>query len=153
MNKTINNTLLLIKTQYENHRIKLETNLDENIGNVLGDEYKLEQVIINLLGNARDTIESKMNDSDKTSNMGKIKIVTYNKKNKIYIEITDNGTGIPEDKIDKIFDPFYTTKDPEKGTGLGLSIVYGIIHEMNGEISAQSKLNEFATIKIALPEV
>ncbi|MCD4797208.1 MAG: tetratricopeptide repeat protein [Candidatus Cloacimonetes bacterium] len=153
VNETINNTLLLIKTQYENHRIKLETNLDENIGNALGDKYKLEQVIINLLGNARDAIESKRNDSDKTSNMGKIKIVTYNKKNKIYIDITDNGTGIPEDKIDKIFDPFYTTKDPEKGTGLGLSIVYGIIQEMNGEISIQSKLNEFATIKITLPEV
>ncbi len=66
--------------------------------------------------------------------------------------VKDNGTGIPKKNIDNIFDPFFTTKDVESGTGLGLSITYGIIKEMKGQISVESKINKFTRIKVALPK-
>lgn len=99
--------------------------------NVNGDEQRLVQVFVNLLGNARDASPDKS-------------IITITGKQEAYsviIEVTDQGCGIPAEKLDQIFEPFYTTKEPGRGTGLGLSLVYSIIEEHYGNIQVFSPIN------------
>jgi len=77
--------------------------------------------------------------------------VVLKANNEIKIEISDNGPGIPKESIDKIFDPFYTTKEVGKGTGLGLSIVYSIIEKLGGRIMVASEIGQGTTFNIYLP--
>jgi len=102
---------------------------------------QLNQVFMNILVNAAHSIK----------NRGKITIKTYSEGERVFVEISDTGAGIPEENLTKIFDPFFTTKEPGKGTGLGLSIVYGIIKKHNGEIKVKSKVGEGTTFTIELP--
>ena len=102
---------------------------------------QLNQVFMNILVNAAHSIK----------NRGKITIKTYSEGERVFVEISDTGAGIPEENLTKIFDPFFTTKEPGKGTGLGLSIVYGIIKKHNGEIKVKSKVGEGTTFIIELP--
>jgi signal transduction histidine kinase/Flp pilus assembly protein TadD len=149
-NSVIENAIMLVQTQFKNHQVKLNKELDENIGFTLGNAFQLEQVMMNLLSNAKDAVEDKaqtISDYEK-----EIFVKTYQQENRIYLEVRDNGTGISEEALAKIFDPFYTTKSAEKGTGLGLSISYGIIKEMNGDIEVDSKDSEFTLMRIILPE-
>jgi histidine kinase len=96
----------------------------------------LEQVIINLLVNARDAIEEKWNTRGQRQENDKIELIARREKNWVIVEVCDSGTGIPEHLLEKIFEPFFTTKEVGKGTGLGLSISYGIITECGGKIEA-----------------
>jgi len=153
VNEVCKNTLLMLETQYKHHNVEFTFDLDNTIGFVVGNKYKLEQVVLNILSNAKDAVDQKYNTVRNSSYKKKIKIKTYQNKDHIVAEIEDNGTGISEEDKDNIFDPFFTTKSPEKGTGLGLSISYGIIKEMKGEISVKSKLNEYTIMKISLPAV
>jgi len=137
---------MIIRQQYEDHDISFTLSLDENIRPILGNQFKLEQVILNLITNARDAIDEKFIDAH--SEEKQISITTIQEKQFAYIKISDNGIGIQKNNIDHIFEPFYTTKDPEKGTGLGLSVSYGILEEMNAEISVSSKPNLFTTFTI-----
>jgi two-component system NtrC family sensor kinase len=105
--------------------------------------------VINLLTNARDALVAKKNKEKDFFEM-KIGIKTYQENNAIIVEITDNGSGIPKEEIDKVMLPFYTTKDPGKGTGLGLSICYRIIKEMNGIIEISSNPLNGTKVKIIL---
>ncbi|NOY77230.1 MAG: response regulator [Calditrichaeota bacterium] len=102
---------------------------------------QLNQVFMNLLVNAAQAIEKN----------GLIKIKTFAKKNRIYVQITDNGCGIPKKNLHRIFDPFFTTKEVGKGTGLGLSTAYNIIKKHNGEIRVESKVGKGTRFTIELP--
>jgi PAS domain S-box-containing protein len=102
---------------------------------------QLNQVIVNLLVNAAQAIETK----------GEILIKTTSDPNQITITIADTGAGIPADKLDRIFEPFYTTKEVGKGTGLGLSIVYDIVKKHNGEIRVASEVGKGTTFTISIP--
>jgi C4-dicarboxylate-specific signal transduction histidine kinase len=105
----------------------------------------MEQVILNLLTNARDA----MAGSDRES---KITLRVFETNKGVHITTEDTGGGIPEDILPRIFDPFYTTKEMGKGTGLGLSISYGIIRDMNGIIVADN-IGNGARFEITLPIV
>jgi len=105
------------------------------------DINQMKQVIVNLLNNAKDAIEGS----------GKIIIETAFINDKVLISVTDNGVGIPEDKINKIFLPFFTTKPVGKGTGLGLSVSFSIIKNLGGSISVESELGKGTTFTIELP--
>jgi len=139
LNTVIEDSLSMMKTQFQNHDVKLELDLQKIPGFIIGNKHKTEQVIINLLTNAKDAVDEKATKTNDSSYKRTISISTFQEKNKIVFRIRDNGIGIPKENLQNIFDPFFTTKDPEKGTGLGLSIVYGIIEEMNGEISVESE--------------
>lgn len=102
---------------------------------------QLNQVFMNLLVNSSHAIEDK----------GAITIRTHSEGEKVYIEIIDTGKGIPRDKIDKVFDPGFTTKGVGVGTGLGLSISYNIIKEHKGEITVKSEEGKETTFLIVLP--
>lgn len=95
---------------------------------VLGNEQRLQQVFVNLLGNARDA-------SDDGSS---ITVSSEASKQSVVIHVVDQGSGIPPHVIDQIFEPFFTTKDVGKGTGLGLALVYSIVEEHYGHIAIES---------------
>jgi signal transduction histidine kinase len=152
VNEVINNALSLITIQYRNHNINLSLELAADDFFTFGNKYKLEQVILNLLSNAKYAVDEKEQTTKIKYYQKRITIRTSTAKGLIYISIEDNGTGIPNEVIDNIFDPFFTTKKSEAGTGLGLSIIYGIVKEMKGNISAESEFGKFTRITVELPE-
>ncbi|WP_162179096.1 ATP-binding protein [Pelobacter seleniigenes] len=105
------------------------------------NQGQLNQVVMNLLINAAHAIE----------NNGEIKISTSVAEQNVYISIADNGSGIPQHLLGRIFEPFYTTKDVGQGTGLGLSIAYDIIKQHNGEIFVESELGKGTIFTLRLP--
>jgi PAS domain S-box-containing protein len=105
------------------------------------NESKLHQAILNILSNAIQAIEDQ----------GSITITTQVKKNQLTLQIKDTGCGIQPENIQKITDPFFTTKEPGKGTGLGLSITQNIILEMRGTLNFTSQKEEGTTVTITLP--
>ena len=152
INEVINNALSMVKTQYKNHNVKCTISLNCKDCYTYGNKYKLEQVILNILSNAKYAIDEKENTINDISYQKQIKIKTYENRNNLFINIEDNGIGILENDLIKIFDPFFTTKKSEVGTGLGLSITYGILKEMKGDINVETKLNEHTIMKISLPK-
>ena len=147
----IQNALSMIKVQLKSHNIELKMEIQNDPMIVEGNPYRLEQVIVNLLSNARYAVEEKerMNNLGFYSKSIRVKCVAEN--NYCLLSVYDNGMGISLRHINNIFDPFFTTKDEEKGTGLGLSISYGIIKEMGGRIDVESKEGVFSNFVVTLP--
>jgi PAS domain S-box-containing protein len=150
MSEVVHNALSLISKQYENKGIDLQVKFTGKPDTTLGNKYKLEQVILNLLSNARYAVfEKEKAEGEDYRKM--IKINTFANRKSCGIIIYDNGTGIPDSIIGNIFDPFFTTKKEEMGTGLGLSIIYGIVQEMKGDIKADSKEGKYTRLVVTLP--
>jgi two-component system, NtrC family, sensor kinase len=138
----IENSISLVEHQLKKQRIQLELRVAEGLPLVSGDGLKLMQVIVNLINNAVDAMESE----------GKLVVsATGTVDGKVSIKVTDSGHGIPAEAMDKLFDPFFTTKPIGKGTGLGLSVCYGIIQQFGGSITIDSKPAEGTTVEIQLP--
>lgn len=157
--KTELNQLLLTLTPLIPKDIVLKTNINE-IETIYFDKVQLQQLIMNLVVNARDAILEH-------SNTGEIRIDftpyyanhdicsschTLINENYIAVSISDNGNGIDEKTIEKIFEPFYTTKEVGKGTGMGLSIIHGIIHKIGGHLLCKSVIGEGTTFTILMPK-
>jgi PAS domain S-box-containing protein len=130
---TIQSALSLVKEQLRLAEINVVVNAPNNCSPVLGHQVQLEQVLLNLLTNAQDAIKSFASCDQKV-----IKVDIVNLENTIEISVENIGPKIPEAIIERIFEPFYTTKEIGKGTGLGLSVSYGIIRDMKGEISVKN---------------
>ncbi len=147
VNKTVKNAV-----QLTNHILNesgvLELQLTEDIPTIKGHETEIEQVLINLISNACDSIkEKKAQTGDNFTGM--IKIRSFVNEN-VFVEVTDNGGGIKEDVKDKIFDPYYTSKPYGIGTGIGLSISLNIIKKNNGNITCRSIDGEGTTFCLEL---
>ncbi len=140
IHEEIDNVLVLLKNKYKNH-VQITKNYHDNAPQIQCLPGKINQVLMNILSNAIDSIKEK----------GLIDIETMSDSTSFYISIEDNGSGISEENQKKIFDPFFTTKEVGKGMGLGLSLTYSIIEEHNGEISVQSEVNKGTTFMIKLP--
>lgn len=139
----------LVSEQLRLSEIGLSTSIPAACRPVLGHPLRLEQVVINLLNNAKDaTLERR--DRDGRLGTIELELVDDRKANTVGIRVTDTGGGIAPDVIEHIFEPFYTTKDPGKGTGLGLSIVYAIVTSMGGTISA-ANTKSGACFTVTLP--
>lgn len=151
INKVIVNALSLITRQYHNHQIKFEMNLAKEECFIFGNQYRLEQVVLNLLSNAKYAVENQINNEN-GEKAKLIKMSTTHDENQVIIIIEDNGIGIDDEHINNIFDPFFTTKKNDQGTGLGLSISYGIVKDMNGTITVDTKKNEYTKMIISLPK-
>ena len=152
VNAVIDNALSFVRTQYQHYNILFEIDLQAT-GKVLGNQYKLEQVILNLFSNARDAIETETHDIEDAFRQNRICVSSGDRGATVRIEIEDSGCGIPADVLENIFEPFFTTKDVGRGTGLGLSISYGIIKDMQGDMRVDSRLHEGATVTIELPRI
>ena len=145
----IGKMILLVSPQTNAKEIIVDLKFDPNIDLVWMDAEKMKQVILNLLSNAVEI----------TPERGRIKIATRNENEQgkppmIRIEIKDNGSGIPQDIIDKIFDPYFTTKHKSimhSGTGLGLFIAHQNMQDHGGTIDVESKVKEGTTFTLTLP--
>ncbi len=146
-------TMEMVGVQYRAEGIKIITDNVDVKAHVIGNIFKLEQVLLNLLSNSRYALREKSIRPDMQGFLKQIEMKAVRAGNHLILEISDNGIGIPEDHIEKLFTPFFTTKREGAGTGLGLSIAYGILKEMNGEITVTSKVNEFTKIRIVLQAV
>jgi signal transduction histidine kinase len=137
----INNCLQILHNKLKN---KTEVIKEYSVKPLIvkGNESKLHQVFLNIIQNAEQSIET----------TGKISIETKVEKEQIFIQITDTGCGIAPEIIDKITEPFFTTKDPGKGTGLGLSITSNIIKEHRGKLEISSILGKGTQVNILFPD-
>jgi C4-dicarboxylate-specific signal transduction histidine kinase len=150
VNDSIRDGISMLSGQLNHKGVELVLHLNESIPLVIGNAQRFEQVIINLLINARDGLEEKQKlNGDNFHKL--IEIKSYQKKQFIFVEVKDNGIGIKPDVLDKIMLPFFTTKEAGKGTGLGLSISFGIIKEMNGNIEIQSEFSLGTSLQISIP--
>jgi two-component system cell cycle sensor histidine kinase/response regulator CckA len=140
-------------------RIKLDVVHGRDLPRVKVDKNQLETAITNLCTNARDAMIEKNGGGQLTIRTSKADAAAARKDgftlvtegDYVLIEVIDNGTGIPQEILDKIFQPFYTTKETGKGTGLGLATVYGIVKQSKGFIYPVSKVGRGTTFKIFLP--
>jgi PAS domain S-box-containing protein len=149
LNLSIENAASMISEQFKHLGIELNLQLDKRIPQIVGNTYQFEQVIINLLTNAKDAV-LEMKSRQKDYSAMAIVIKSYQENEFLVVEIIDNGIGINQADIPHITLPFYTTKEEGKGTGLGLSICYQIIREMGGNIDIKSEVLKGSRIKLIL---
>lgn len=131
----------LMHHQARSRNINLLEDIEENLPKVFIDPVELEQVLVNLINNSIDAMQSG----------GDIIVGAHHADKSVIINVIDSGAGIPQGDLDRIFEPFFTTKPVGKGTGLGLSVCFGIVHGWGGTIEASSKQGEGTTMKITLP--
>lgn len=149
VNNTVNNALTIISEQLKIHGFIVELNLQDNIPQIYGNTYRLEQVILNFISNSKDAINQKY-EKIALKEPKKIKIETYYDTTHVHISVTDNGTGISKELQNNVFDTFFSTKG-EKGVGVGLSISKSIMDEFNGSIEIDSDGKTFTTMTAKIP--
>lgn len=145
---SVNSVLEMLGEQLRLSGIYVKIDADDNCRKILGHEVQMEQVMLNLLSNARDALLGRGGIDRNIT----ISIADMGAEDKVEIVVCDNGGGIPTESLKRLFEPFYTTKEVGKGTGLGLSISYGIISEMGGEITAEN-INDGACFTVTVPAV
>jgi len=161
VNHTIGSALSLLGEQLRLREIDVVWEPKVELPKIIGEPYQLEQVWINLIGNARDALDEK----EKKIAAGEIQVSDYRKKLGItvthnprgeipgvVVRFEDNGIGLKEEQVHKIFEPFFTTKEVGKGMGLGLAISHGIIENHKGKIEVESESVVGTTFRVLLPE-
>ena len=146
VNTLIENAVEFLQYQLRTSNIEVTTRLDPNLAKTMLDPHQIQQVFLNIINNARQAIEG-------CAIKGRIIISSERMQQSLRVTFQDNGPGISEENLPKLFNPFFTTKEVGKGTGLGLSLCYGIVKEHGGTIQVRSKLGEGATFIIELPLV
>lgn len=144
--KSISRAFDFFGEQLAQHGIDVQLLLDAGGMKILGTSNRFEQIFINLISNARDALNSMPDNRNKY-----IRVVCQNVDRSIAIRFEDNGPGIPEDKRNLVFEPFYTTKPMGSGTGLGLSIVHEIVTEHRGKITLTSNPKTGTVFTIVVP--
>jgi len=153
VNDLMESLFKLFSQQLKNHNVDLRKNFTRDLPYIMGDQIRIEQVLMNIVTNARHAVE-KSTESEKY-----IEVSTYQlapkesplREKTVVIQVKDNGGGIPEHLVDKIFEQFFTTRASGEGTGLGLSISRKIIEEHQGKIVLENNPGQGATFKILLP--
>jgi len=148
----IDNTMSLIQTVIKRDQIILEVDVPEALPQIKCRSQQIQQVVMNLLTNARDTLNEKYAEYDEHKRIVMLSRL-FQKDGRRWIRTTieDKGSGISLESQEKIFDPFYTTKPRDKGTGLGLSISYGIVKDHHGELSFESEPGQYTKFHMDLP--
>ncbi|MDD5440431.1 MAG: GAF domain-containing sensor histidine kinase, partial [Candidatus Omnitrophica bacterium] len=138
---SINDVMALISYEMKLDKIEIENNVAEDLPHIVGDKKQIEEVFFNLIRNAAQAIPDR----------GKIMVSGRKEGKSIHVNVEDTGQGIPADKLDQIFNPFYTTKEPGKGTGLGLFIVRQVVEKNEGRISVRSQVGVGTTFTLQFP--
>ena len=142
INDLIEEVIGLSQQRAKYAKVTITPQLADHLPAIQASPSEMQQVFLNLINNAVDAMEK---------DGGDITVATRRQGNCLVVEVQDTGPGIPPANLDRIFDPFYTTKPVGKGTGLGLSICYGIIKKMGGDISVRSVMDEGTTFIIEIP--
>jgi len=145
VNDAVSSVLAITRQQFLNQGIELDLRLSESLPRVWCDKNQIEQVLLNLMSNARDAMEG---SSQKVLT---VQTDLRQKGQQVEIKVTDSGVGMTAEQIEQIFNPFFTTKDSDKSIGLGLSISYQIIDAHQGKIEVKSELNKDTTFIVSLP--
>jgi signal transduction histidine kinase len=145
LNKIVQDTLTLLEHQFKTGRVSIESELYSGLPSIMGNSGKLQQVFLNLFLNAKEAMP----------NGGTLKVSTDNGDG-VRVMISDTGSGIAPEHLNRIYDPFFTTKTKpgdgqRRGTGLGLSVTYGIIQEHAGKIQVNSRQGEGTTFALEFP--
>jgi two-component system NtrC family sensor kinase len=153
LNQVVEDTVRFVERPASLQQVEIVTDLDPGLPQVWGDADLIKQVILNLLVNAQQSIEGKGNIFVQTRPYtagGAPKPATATPAT-VEITVTDTGCGIPEANLQRIFDPFFTSKEVGKGTGLGLSVSYGIVKAHGGKITVESAVGSGTTFHVYLP--
>ena len=146
LNKVVRDTLALLEHQFNTAHVEVEAELHENLPQIYGSTGRLQQVFLNLFLNAKDAM---------AGGGGTLRIATSN-GDAVRVTISDTGSGIAQENISRIYDPFFTTKNApregqNRGTGLGLSVTYGILQEHAGKIRVESTVGQGTTFHLEFP--
>jgi len=139
INRSIETVVGVVEHQFKLAGTEIKRNYIEKPLPIIADEKQIQEVVMNLLNNAKDAM----------SKGGVIEIVTSSEKDFLRIDFKDTGSGISEEDTKRMFEPFFTTK--KEGTGLGLSLCYGIVKAHGGDIKIESKLGKGTTVTVLLP--
>ncbi|NDV25038.1 ATP-binding protein [Desulfovibrio sp. JC010] len=150
INAPVNGVLRLVTKQFELQNIFIRLNLGEGLPKVVAEDNRLQQVFFNLVNNARDAI------AEKRDNLGVdsedfINIDTYENGELVCVRVSDTGAGITDEVRNKIFEPFFSTKEVGYGMGLGLAITYGIVRDYKGSIDIESEPGKGTSFIISFP--
>jgi PAS domain S-box-containing protein len=149
INQPVENALMITGQQLLDHGISIVRNLSEGLPKILGDPNQLEQVFLNLISNARDAMEdSKGLKKELTITSS---VAQDGGPPSVVVAVKDSGVGIPPEILDKVLEPFFSTKPVGKGTGLGLSLCFGIIEAHGGRLEIKSRPGEGTEVRIILP--
>ncbi len=150
VNKVVTDSLGMIGAQLKSRGVVLELELAPEVPRVLANPFSLEEVILNLMSNARDAL-SEEHGKAKGGVRLKTGSVRRHGKELVWVEVSDDGPGIPDDIVGSLCDPFFTTKPPDQGTGLGLAICKSIVEGFSGRIEFESGRERGAVVRVLLP--
>jgi two-component system, sporulation sensor kinase E len=139
LNEVVEKTLELLRPEIDNRAVAVKTRLARNLAETPMDAPQLQQVLVNLVKNALQAMTTG----------GTLTLQTGETSDGVWVSVADTGGGIPQEQINRIFEPFYTTK--KKGTGLGLMIVQRIVRAHNGRIEIESHVGRGTTFRVWLP--
>jgi signal transduction histidine kinase len=150
LNQLLKDSAILLDHQFKTARVRVEQDLSPLLPAINGNQGKLQQVILNLMLNAKDAMQA--------SPDAVLTIRSFAEADDAVLEISDTGAGIAPEHLHRIFDPFFTTKtNPQpgqhKGTGLGLAVSYGILQEHGGKIKVESAVGLGTTFRLEIPAV
>lgn len=147
INETIERAVEMVKHELMQRSVELTFDADENLPDVMASADHLHGLWLNIIINAIDACDPS-NIKDRT---GLIQIKTSHDNKYVKVKISDNGMGMSPDKLKRIFEPFYTTKEPNRGTGLGLSVSHRVIRQHGGDVQVESEQNVGTSFLILLP--
>jgi two-component system cell cycle sensor histidine kinase/response regulator CckA len=148
--RATNQALSWLRPDLAEHRIEVSFQAPPQCPRVFGEPSRFEQVMMNLILNARDAVRQRRSDGLIDDCEIEIRVTCQRSVDTVFITVRDNGGGVPDGHIERVFEPFFTTKEPGEGTGLGLSISYGIIGGIDGELTVRNH-GEGAEFTIKLP--
>lgn len=144
INEIIAKVLQMCTYDLQGNDIQVVTELSSDLPLIMADTNQIQQVLLNIVNNAQQAMSAQEKPR-------KLRIWTEYDEERLRVEVSDTGPGIEPAKLERIFDPFYTTKAPGKGTGLGLSISYGIVKAHDGDLFVRSLEGEGTTFIVELP--
>ncbi len=148
----IDKGLVFFREQFLANNIKFSASIPDNLPKVKVSSQQFEQVIVNLLSNARYAVETmEKSASEKYQKIISLKVRFDTKNSKMNIELKDNGIGMDEEEKERCLEPFFTKRPVGQGSGLGLTIAYGIINSFSGSLTIESKLGKGTTVIIGIP--
>ncbi|MEK6564696.1 MAG: sensor histidine kinase [Candidatus Omnitrophota bacterium] len=150
LNEAVEKTITLIGHELKLRDVSVKKELGENLPRIQGDTQLIQQVIFDIVNNARYAIEK---NPKKEAGLIILKTRYDMVKDLVLLSISDNGTGISPENLDKLFTPFFTTKPVGEGTGLGLSFIQDIVKRHNGKVSVESELGKGTTFHISFPVI
>ena len=152
VNEIFSTVLSLVETQLKRDRITLKKHIPPDLPKILAQPQQIEQVLLNIISNSRHALNQKYEGAHKDKIIELLgEKVIIEKKPFLRIAVLDHGSGIPTDMLDKVLNPFFSSKPADQGTGLGLSISHGIITDHNGKMSIESMEGKFTRVVIDLP--